>query len=161
MLHLTLSWRRPLSYRNQSIDLRSKSVDWFLYDNGLHHERVNTLTATNLCMTKAKLQEIIKNIFFSKKFSSRLEWTFSFTIGNICHCHIYFLDKVQRTGNELCIELTKLKKGVCQKLILNSVFLVWYYWLGGYTSVIVDKAVDWVWEPILATRIALTYRSKK
>ena len=37
----TLSWRRPLSYRNQSIDLRSKSMDWFLYDNGLRHERVN------------------------------------------------------------------------------------------------------------------------
>ena len=25
---------RPLSYRNQSIDLRCKSMDWFLYDNG-------------------------------------------------------------------------------------------------------------------------------
>ena len=37
---LTSLWRRPLSYRNQSIDLRSESVDWFLYDNGLHHERV-------------------------------------------------------------------------------------------------------------------------
>ena len=24
----------PLSYRNQSIDLLSKSMDWFLYDNG-------------------------------------------------------------------------------------------------------------------------------
>ena len=30
----------PLSYRNQSIDLLLKSVDWFLHDNGLHHERV-------------------------------------------------------------------------------------------------------------------------
>ena len=30
----------PLSYRNQSIDLLCKSVDWFLYDNGLRHERV-------------------------------------------------------------------------------------------------------------------------
>ena len=40
---LTLSWRRPLSYRNQSIDLRSKSMDWFLYDNGLCHERVKVL----------------------------------------------------------------------------------------------------------------------
>ena len=39
-LSLTLSWRRPLSYRNQSIYLRSKSMDWFLYDNGLLHERV-------------------------------------------------------------------------------------------------------------------------
>ena len=37
---LTLSWWRPLSYRNQSIDLQSKSMDWFLYDNGLRHERV-------------------------------------------------------------------------------------------------------------------------
>ena len=38
---LTLPWRRPLSYRNQSIDLQSKSMDWFLYDKGLRHERVN------------------------------------------------------------------------------------------------------------------------
>ena len=41
--HLTLSWRRPLSYRNQSTDLRSKSMDWFLNDNGLRHERVKYL----------------------------------------------------------------------------------------------------------------------
>ena len=31
----------PLSYRNRSIDLQSKSVDWFLYDNDLRHERAN------------------------------------------------------------------------------------------------------------------------
>ena len=37
---LTYSWWRPLSYRNQSIDSRSKLMDWFLYDNGLHHERI-------------------------------------------------------------------------------------------------------------------------
>ena len=33
---LTLSWRRPISYRKQSIE----SMDWFLYDIGLRHERV-------------------------------------------------------------------------------------------------------------------------
>ena len=39
---LTLSWRRPLSDRNQSSDLLCKSMDWFLlYDNGLRHERVS------------------------------------------------------------------------------------------------------------------------
>ena len=43
---LTLSWRRPLSYRNQSIDLRSKSKDWFLYDKGLRHERVKLKNET-------------------------------------------------------------------------------------------------------------------
>ena len=40
---LTLSWRRPLSYRNQS-----KSMDWFLYDNGLRHERVKLHTMYDL-----------------------------------------------------------------------------------------------------------------
>ena len=38
--NLTLSWRRPMSYRNQSIDLLGKSMDWFLDDNSLRHERV-------------------------------------------------------------------------------------------------------------------------
>ena len=37
-LTLTLSWRRPLSYKNQSIDLLR-----FLYDIGLRHERVKVL----------------------------------------------------------------------------------------------------------------------
>ena len=36
----TLSWRRSLSYRNQSIDLLWKLMDWFLYDRDLRHERV-------------------------------------------------------------------------------------------------------------------------
>ena len=27
LIELTLSWRRPISYRNQSIDLQSKSID--------------------------------------------------------------------------------------------------------------------------------------
>ena len=40
-LLLTPSWQRLLSYRNQSIDLHSKSMDVFLYDNGLCHEKVN------------------------------------------------------------------------------------------------------------------------
>ena len=30
-----------LSYRNQLIDLKNKSIDWFLYDSELRHERVN------------------------------------------------------------------------------------------------------------------------
>ena len=41
---LTLSRRRPLSYRKQSIDLRIKSMGWFLYGNGLRHERVKLTT---------------------------------------------------------------------------------------------------------------------
>ena len=37
--HLTLSWRRSLSYKNRPIDLQSKSMDWFLHDMDLCHER--------------------------------------------------------------------------------------------------------------------------
>ena len=40
LLDLTLSWRASLSHRYQSIDLLRKSMDWFLYDNDLRHERV-------------------------------------------------------------------------------------------------------------------------
>ena len=36
-LVLTLSWRKSLSYSNQSINLPCKSVDWFLYDRDLRH----------------------------------------------------------------------------------------------------------------------------
>ena len=42
---LTLSWQRPLSYKNQSIDLLCKSMNWFLYDNDLRHERVKSNAA--------------------------------------------------------------------------------------------------------------------
>ena len=38
---LCLLWRRSLSYRKQSIDSKSKSMDWFLYDRDFRHERVN------------------------------------------------------------------------------------------------------------------------
>ena len=48
--HLTLSWRRSLSYKNQSIDLQRKSMDWFLYDRDLRHERVKR----NSCPTQQK-----------------------------------------------------------------------------------------------------------
>ena len=36
---LTLSRQKSLSYRNPSIDLLCKSMDWFPYDRDLHHER--------------------------------------------------------------------------------------------------------------------------
>ena len=42
--HLTLSRQRSISYRNQSIDLQNKSMDWFLYDIGLRRERVKTIS---------------------------------------------------------------------------------------------------------------------
>ena len=40
-LGLTFSWWRSRSYKNHSIDFLGKSMDWFLYDRHLRHERVN------------------------------------------------------------------------------------------------------------------------
>ena len=54
--NLTLSWRRLLSYRNQSIDLRCKSKDWFLSDNGLRHERVNSFQPLTIFTKKFLLR---------------------------------------------------------------------------------------------------------
>ena len=46
---LNLLWRRSLLYRNQSIDMQNKSMDWFLYDKSLWHERVNALLLACIC----------------------------------------------------------------------------------------------------------------
>ena len=37
---LTLSRPMSLSHTNQSIDLHNKSMDWFLYDRKIRHEKV-------------------------------------------------------------------------------------------------------------------------
>ena len=49
VISLTLSLQRLLSYRNQSIGLLCKSVDWFLYDRDFHHERVSVLMLFTVC----------------------------------------------------------------------------------------------------------------
>ena len=81
LTELILSWQRSLSYRNQSADLLCKSMDWFLYDRDLRHQRVNT----NLSYTKYTLPNFVENIcviFFKKAYNLTYEvmlqnWTFS------------------------------------------------------------------------------------
>ena len=55
---LILSWQRSLSYRNQSINLLWKSMDWFLYDKDLRHERFKKINWSPHWLTyvKAHLQ---------------------------------------------------------------------------------------------------------
>ena len=43
LITLIFSWQRSLSYRNQSIDLCRKSMDWFLYDRDLRHQRAKVI----------------------------------------------------------------------------------------------------------------------
>ena len=42
---LTLSWRGSLSYRNQSVDLLSKSTHQFLYNRDLRNEKVKPMSS--------------------------------------------------------------------------------------------------------------------
>ena len=58
-LRSILSGRRPMSYRNQSIDLQSKSIDWFLYDKDLRLERVSS---PSICYFPRFLKMVISNI---------------------------------------------------------------------------------------------------
>ena len=37
---LNFSWRKSLSYRNQSIDLFWKSMDWYPYDRNFFNEEI-------------------------------------------------------------------------------------------------------------------------
>ena len=37
---INIPWCRSLSYKNQSTEWLHKSMDWFLYDRDLCHERV-------------------------------------------------------------------------------------------------------------------------
>ena len=49
--------KEDLSYRNQSINLLCKSIDWFLYDRDVRHERVTstfTVFAPNEYLQKQK-----------------------------------------------------------------------------------------------------------
>ena len=59
---LTLSWRRPIPYRNQSIDLRSKSMKWFPYDIGLRHERVKRINWLLFSLKSSENHRFIINL---------------------------------------------------------------------------------------------------
>ena len=61
---LTLSWRRPLSYRIKSIDLLFKSMDCFLYDNSLRHERVKIINLFGYCNSVSTALIITQCFFF-------------------------------------------------------------------------------------------------
>ena len=86
-IFLTLSWRRPLWYRNQSIDLQSKSVDWFLYDNGLRLKKVKQLTKLNGDWWSL----IDKGIFYHTTFSFKLFLFFKVYKNLFDYCYSFAL----------------------------------------------------------------------
>ena len=60
MRWLALSYWRFLSYRNQSMDLQSESMDWFLYDRNLRNERINPFVLNVTFLYLLKTSEILR-----------------------------------------------------------------------------------------------------
>ena len=70
----TLSWRRSLSYRNQSIDLQTKSRDWYLYDRNLRHKELSGFIDLRGLLSKILRTETNANGYVSINLKWFLEW---------------------------------------------------------------------------------------
>ena len=75
---LTFSWRRSLSRRNQSTNLQNKSMNWFLYDWDLRHERVTLSAIVRLHECQIFLFNILHNMRWRKQRTGKLSLRKSF-----------------------------------------------------------------------------------
>ena len=118
IIHLTLLWRRPISYRNQYTDLLCKSMDWSLYDISLRHERVNTF---------GKCSE--KLIFLTLRYAQYSEYS-EYTQANIPFLHSLFLlfSDVFRGCKKGKLDWNELKWGSLNKKTPEQWHrtLIWY-----------------------------------
>ena len=79
-IDLSLSWWKSLSYRTQSIDLQRKSMDLFIYDRDLRHERVKGLSP-NFASHKWKENRKRKRKFIKRR-APRKYFSRSFLLSN-------------------------------------------------------------------------------
>ena len=101
-----------LSYINQPINLRSKSMGWFLCDRGLRHERVNRILNTSLKLT-AKIWWRIKVIC---KRLTRLHITNKYRIPSQSYAFI----KHEQSNKEKTETSEKTEKEkACHELLLH------------------------------------------
>ena len=120
---LTLSWRKPLSYRNQSINLLRKSMDWFLYDNGLRHERFkkhNIMLEYEVNIFENSMQYCRKNFKYRKKRTNNKIRTLP---AEVCH-RIFHTSKIGEMGANLSANVTYLRN--CSSSY--TVYQKYVYW---------------------------------
>ena len=118
---LTLSWRRPLSYRSQSIDLRSESIDYSLYDNGLRHERVNAILRVWICYRE----------FYDWNEMNHITQIIKFSIKD-------FFSKCDQIPSFLRILSHLLKKSIMENFVFCAVlFTDYHYWQVPYAKFII------------------------
>ena len=122
LLTLTLWWRGRLSYRNQSIDLLRKSMDWFLCDNSLRHERVKKVCF--LCLFNADFKHTLALLSASHSLA-----LLSASHSNLKYPEIKSIQSYQwRWQNAACAFLLHLKKLISSptplSLNLTGIFTV-------------------------------------
>ena len=84
LIFLIFSRWRSLSYKNQSIDLLCKPMEWFLYDKEIRHEKVND----SYVMIAWKPVTLLKRVSNTGVFSTPSH-TFSICfLSNSSRCHL-------------------------------------------------------------------------
>ena len=94
--HFT-SWGWSLPYRNQFIDLQSKSVDWSLYNSDLLHESINPYTSTSAIrryFDTVKSKNTIASRVRHCKFSSQF-FNFRFSISQHSNQCLMFITGIR------------------------------------------------------------------
>ena len=122
---LALSRRRLLSYRNQSNDLQSKSMDWCLYDNGLRHKRVK-------CFSIFAGKHLYRSVFFNK-YSCRMQLKLSLFKNRFRHwcfpdSYLKFLRTIfLKRGKKHCYEKRSIAiRNVDQISIANLITQIFF-----------------------------------
>ena len=116
-----------LSYRNQSIDLQSKSMNWFLYERSLRHERLNEESYSHFFfLTQILLKTFQRNFMGSLSGLSQIQQ-------NI----VIFLDFMRATETCSCIKAREFFKIFLRKhvrmdwkhqgILKSSIYLVLKY----------------------------------
>ena len=130
--YLTLSRRRPLSNRNQSIDLLGKSMDWFLYNNSLHLKRAKSkdfhLQCKFSCIFLLTLQRVVVLSF------------------RICCCQ-YFLSSSMKYVRKISEKLSFLApwytctRHVRTKWVIPCLFVFVLLYFGRYVLLLIWKQI--------------------
>ena len=120
-LSLTVSWRRSLSYRKQFNDLLSKSMDWFLYDKGLCHERVKQNFTPLLHYHKINLTKIYQ-ISFVKSYEINYWRDCPLNLTIVCKGYQKSLSREERWSGLLAKKEQNSKGGPQAKYFLKFLF---------------------------------------
>ena len=106
----------PIIYRNQPIDLQSKSMGWFLYDRDLRHERVNGGERLVCIVIYVLIFQSVKWVLFVWPYAS---FWFSCIVTSI---FVYFLFGIL----DLNLQMTLQSIAWCIALLYQLHFL-WYF----------------------------------